>query len=34
MARTVEDLRTLFEVMAGWDDGDPCAAPVDVRELQ
>jgi Asp-tRNA(Asn)/Glu-tRNA(Gln) amidotransferase A subunit family amidase len=42
MARTVEDLRTLFEVMAGWDDGDrsygdhssgdPCAAPVAVRE--
>jgi len=34
MARTVEDLRTLFEVMAGWDDGDPCAAPVDVHEIQ
>ncbi len=33
MARTVEDLRTLFAVMAGWDDVDPCAAPVDVREL-
>src|SRR6266478_6187323 len=33
MARTVEDLRTLFEVMAGWDDGDPCAAPVAVREI-
>ena len=33
MARTVEDLRVLFEVMAGWDDGDPCAAPVEVREL-
>jgi amidase len=32
MARTVEDLRTLFEVMAGWDDGDPGAAPVPVRE--
>jgi Asp-tRNA(Asn)/Glu-tRNA(Gln) amidotransferase A subunit family amidase len=28
MARTVEDLRILFEAMAGWDDGDPCAAPV------
>ncbi|MGA7683873.1 MAG: amidase [Terriglobales bacterium] len=27
MARTVEDLRVLFEVMAGWDDGDPCSAP-------
>ena len=33
MARTVEDLRTLFEVMAGWDDGDPCAAPVPVRAM-
>src|SRR6202790_2401800 len=38
MARTVEDLRTLFEVMAGWDDGDlrdgdPCSAPVAVREI-
>ncbi len=33
MARTIEDVRTLFEVMAGWDDGDPCGAPVDVREL-
>ena len=31
MARTVEDLRILFEVMAGWDDGDPCSAPVGVR---
>jgi Asp-tRNA(Asn)/Glu-tRNA(Gln) amidotransferase A subunit family amidase len=34
MARTIEDIRTLFEVMAGWDDGDPCGAPVDVRELR
>jgi Asp-tRNA(Asn)/Glu-tRNA(Gln) amidotransferase A subunit family amidase len=34
MARTVEDLRVLFEVMAGWDDGDPCSAPVGVRELR
>src|SRR6266849_2294435 len=33
MARTVEDLRTLFGVMAGWDDGDPCAAPVEAREI-
>jgi len=33
MARTVEDLRMLFEVMAGWDDGDPCSAPVEVREV-
>lgn len=28
MARTVRDLRMLFEVMAGPDDGDPMAAPV------
>ena len=27
MARTIEDVRTMFEVMAGWDDGDPCASP-------
>ena len=33
MARTVEDLRILFEVMAGWDDADPCSVPVEVREL-
>ncbi|HTR26236.1 MAG TPA: amidase [Terriglobales bacterium] len=31
MARTVEDLRVLFEVMTGWDDGDPCSAPVGIR---
>jgi Asp-tRNA(Asn)/Glu-tRNA(Gln) amidotransferase A subunit family amidase len=34
MARTIEDVRVLFEVMAGWDDGDPCAAPVEVRQIQ
>ncbi len=28
MARTVDDLRILFEAMAGADDGDPCSAPV------
>src|SRR2546429_2812013 len=38
MARTIEDLRTLFEVMAGWDeceirDGDPCSAPGSMREV-
>ncbi|MGA9355789.1 MAG: amidase [Terriglobales bacterium] len=33
MARTVEDLRVLLEVMAGWDDGDPCSVPAAVREL-
>jgi Asp-tRNA(Asn)/Glu-tRNA(Gln) amidotransferase A subunit family amidase len=31
MARTVADLKLLFEVMQGPDDGDPCAAPVLVR---
>jgi Asp-tRNA(Asn)/Glu-tRNA(Gln) amidotransferase A subunit family amidase len=31
MARTVEDVRILFAVMTGWDDGDPCAAPVAVH---
>jgi Asp-tRNA(Asn)/Glu-tRNA(Gln) amidotransferase A subunit family amidase len=30
MARTVADLKTLFEVMAGPDDADPSAAPVPV----
>jgi Asp-tRNA(Asn)/Glu-tRNA(Gln) amidotransferase A subunit family amidase len=31
MARTVEDLKVLFEVMQGPDDGDTCAAPVPLR---
>jgi Asp-tRNA(Asn)/Glu-tRNA(Gln) amidotransferase A subunit family amidase len=31
MARTVGDLKLLFEVMQGPDDGDPSAAPVPVR---
>jgi Asp-tRNA(Asn)/Glu-tRNA(Gln) amidotransferase A subunit family amidase len=31
MARTVSDLKLLFEVMQGPDDGDSCAAPVSVR---
>ncbi len=42
MTRTVPDLKLLFEVMQGPDDGDTCAAPVplrwttqkDVRELR
>jgi Asp-tRNA(Asn)/Glu-tRNA(Gln) amidotransferase A subunit family amidase len=34
MARKIEDVRTMFAVMAGWDDGDPCSAPVEVREVQ
>jgi Asp-tRNA(Asn)/Glu-tRNA(Gln) amidotransferase A subunit family amidase len=33
MARTIEDLRMLFEVMAGYDSGDPCSAPVEVRNI-
>jgi Asp-tRNA(Asn)/Glu-tRNA(Gln) amidotransferase A subunit family amidase len=31
MARTMADLKVLFEVMQGADDGDPSAAPVPVR---
>ncbi len=31
MARTVADLKLLFEVMQGPDDGDTCAAPVPVH---
>ena len=31
MARTVADLKALFEVMQGSDDGDTCAAPVPLR---
>lgn len=31
MARTVVDVRALFEVMQGPDDGDTCAAPVPLR---
>jgi Asp-tRNA(Asn)/Glu-tRNA(Gln) amidotransferase A subunit family amidase len=31
MARTVADVKALFEVMQGPDDGDPSAAPVPVR---
>jgi Asp-tRNA(Asn)/Glu-tRNA(Gln) amidotransferase A subunit family amidase len=31
MARTVGDLKLLFEVMQGPDDGDGCAAPVPLR---
>lgn len=33
MARTIEDLRLMFEVMTGPDDGDPCSAPALVREF-
>jgi Asp-tRNA(Asn)/Glu-tRNA(Gln) amidotransferase A subunit family amidase len=31
MARTVADVKVLFEVMQGPDDGDACAAPVPLR---
>ncbi|HVO80464.1 MAG TPA: amidase [Terriglobales bacterium] len=31
MARTIADLKVLFEVMQGPDDGDPSAVPVSVR---
>lgn len=33
MARTVADLQTLFEIMAGPDDGDPSSAPVPLRKI-
>jgi amidase len=33
MARTIEDVRALFAVMAGSDEGDPCAAPVEIRPI-
>jgi Asp-tRNA(Asn)/Glu-tRNA(Gln) amidotransferase A subunit family amidase len=34
MARTVADLRTLFEVMQGPDDGDPSSAPIPLRKVK
>ena len=33
MARGIEDLSLLFEVISGSDDGDPCAAPVPPRKI-
>lgn len=33
MARTVSDLKLLFEAMAGPDDGDPSSAPVALRKI-
>src|SRR5438067_8893919 len=33
MARTVADLRTLFQAMQGYDEGDTCAAPVPIRQI-
>src|ERR1700704_3776919 len=34
MARTILDVRIMFDAMAGYDDGDPCSAPVEVRETE
>ena len=34
MARTVEDVRTLFGVLAGYDEADPFSAPVGAREFR
>ena len=34
MARTVADLELLFSVTAGWDEGDPFAAPVPVADRE
>jgi len=34
MARTILDVRIMFEVMAGYDDGDPCSAPVEIQETE
>jgi len=33
MARTAADLQLLFAAMAGPDDGDPCSAPVALRDI-
>jgi Asp-tRNA(Asn)/Glu-tRNA(Gln) amidotransferase A subunit family amidase len=33
LARSVRDLQLLFQVIAGPDDGDPCAAPVPLRSV-
>ncbi|HVH87870.1 MAG TPA: amidase, partial [Terriglobales bacterium] len=33
MARSVEDLELLFRVVAGFDGGDPMAAPITLREI-
>lgn len=34
MARTVADVRLLFEVLAGYDDRDPRSAPVELRQAE
>ena len=33
LARTVQDVTTMFEIIAGPDDGDPCSAPVPLRRI-
>jgi Asp-tRNA(Asn)/Glu-tRNA(Gln) amidotransferase A subunit family amidase len=33
MARTVADVKALFEVMQGYDEGDTCAVPVPLRQV-
>ena len=33
MARNIADLRLLFEVIQGYDEGDTCASPVAVRQV-
>ena len=33
LARTIADVRVLFEVMAGWDPGDARSAPVPIRPV-
>jgi amidase len=34
MARTIADLDAIFRAVAGWDDGDPMAAPVALAPLE
>src|SRR5437660_4794334 len=34
MARTVADVQALFEIMQGPDEGDPCSAPVPLRDIR
>jgi Asp-tRNA(Asn)/Glu-tRNA(Gln) amidotransferase A subunit family amidase len=33
MARSISDVNAMFTVMAGPDDGDPCSAPVPLRDV-
>lgn len=34
MARTIRDVRLLFEAIAGYDPGDPCSVPLPVRKIE